>query len=194
MQKTSWQRISLVGTTGIHIYIHTYVHIYIHTYTHTHTHTYCLAYGTGTSGMRRSHLVLVPRIYPYIGIHTYLHIVYIHTCIHTYICTYIHAYIYTYEHTYLYTYHTRMRIYMDTCIPTYLHIYIHTYIHTYIYICIHRWHEASDGFYYGSPREEEPIPCTMQLGRSYLLCPVVLDENAKVPVAIVKKWFPELLR
>ena len=140
---------------------------YIHTYVRTYIHSYIHTY------------ILTYCIHTYM--HTYIHMC-LHTCIHIYICTYIPIYI-SYTHAYIHRY-------MHTYIPT----YIHTYIHTYIYICIHRWHEASDGFYYGSPREEEPIPCTMQLGRSYLLCPVMLDENAKVPVAIVKKWFPELLR
>ena len=63
--------------------------------------------------------------------HTYIYIVYIHTCIHT--C--MHAYIHTYTHTYL---HTHIYIYIYVCSFVYTHIYIYIiYIYTYIYIYKH---------------------------------------------------------
>ncbi len=55
-------------------YICTYVCIYIQTYIHTYIHTYKIFVHT---------YIDIYNIYIYIYIHTYIHISYIHTCIHT---------------------------------------------------------------------------------------------------------------
>jgi hypothetical protein len=53
---------------------------------------------------------------------TWMHITYMHTCIHAYMHTCIHAYMHTCIHAYMHTS---------------IHAYIHTCIHAYIHTCIH---------------------------------------------------------
>ena len=71
----------------------------------------------------------------------WLHIIYIHTFIHSYIPTYIHSYIPTYIHSYIPTY-LPSYIPTYTYIPTYLRAYVPTYLHTYLPTSIHPYRQT----------------------------------------------------
>ena len=60
---------------------------------------------------------------------SYIHIVYMYTCIHACMHACMHTYIHTYTHIHTYTY---LYIYIYLYIHTYLHIYIYLLIYTYI--------------------------------------------------------------
>ena len=65
---------------------------------------------------------------------SYIHIVYMYTCIHVYIHTCMHACMHAYIHTYI---HIHTYTYLYIYIYLYIHIHIYTYIYIYIYIYIY---------------------------------------------------------
>src|SRR6218665_1383646 len=80
--------------------------------------------------------------------HTYIHIQYIHACIHIHLNTVIYIDIfwhnYTYMHTYIQMYmyiclymYVYVCMYMYACICMYMYVCICMYVRVYAYMCMH---------------------------------------------------------